>query len=152
MNHNNPANKPSIDAHKTRRDFFSLLWQATLGTSSILGLAGIIRFLSHNPNPSTVTRFDLGPVEQFSTNSITIFQPGRAAIFRTSSGLEARSLICPHLGCQVELNATGFDCPCHGSRFSLDGSLSKGPANSDLKKLRIEISQEGHIILDVSET
>lgn len=40
---------------------------------------------------------------------------------------------CPHLGCQLEWNPDErtWDCPCHGSRFSFDGQLLDGPAQTD---------------------
>lgn len=43
---------------------------------------------------------------------------------------------CPHLGCALKWNAAehSWDCPCHGSRFSEDGSVIDNPANGDLKK------------------
>lgn len=40
------------------------------------------------------------------------------------------SSICPHLGCLVQWDASAdqFHCPCHGSIYSADGSLVRGPA------------------------
>ena len=44
---------------------------------------------------------------------------------------------CSHLGCSVALNssAKSFDCPCHGSRFHLDGTVLHGPAAYPLSNL-----------------
>lgn len=44
---------------------------------------------------------------------------------------------CPHLGCIVNWNddEKSFDCPCHGSRFSCNGTVINGPSKKDLKKL-----------------
>jgi Rieske Fe-S protein len=44
---------------------------------------------------------------------------------------------CSHLGCSVALNASAqsFDCPCHGSRFHLDGTVLHGPAAYPLSNL-----------------
>ena len=40
---------------------------------------------------------------------------------------------CPHLGCALKYNKYEhtWDCPCHGSRFEIDGKLIDGPATSD---------------------
>ena len=44
---------------------------------------------------------------------------------------------CPHLGCSFNFNkdAKTFDCPCHGSRFRLNGSVLHGPAADPLSHL-----------------
>ena len=41
---------------------------------------------------------------------------------------------CTHLKCTVKWNndEKSWDCPCHGSRFSYEGKLLNGPANTDL--------------------
>ena len=45
---------------------------------------------------------------------------------------------CPHLGCALEWNSMehSWDCPCHGSRFSEDGTLMDNPATKDMKNSR----------------
>ena len=42
---------------------------------------------------------------------------------------------CPHLGCALKWNPSEhtWDCPCHGSRFSGDGSLIDNPAKHDAR-------------------
>ena len=43
---------------------------------------------------------------------------------------------CPHLGCALKWNDQehSWDCPCHGSRFSEDGTLLDNPSTEDLPK------------------
>jgi glycine/D-amino acid oxidase-like deaminating enzyme/nitrite reductase/ring-hydroxylating ferredoxin subunit len=55
----------------------------------------------------------------------------KVAAFRDEAGsLHAVSTRCTHLGCQVHWNAAErtWDCPCHGSRFAVDGEVLNGPA------------------------
>lgn len=59
----------------------------------------------------------------------------KLAVYRDQAGtVHKRSAVCPHLGCIVSWNSTErtWDCPCHGSRFSAEGKVYQGPANSDL--------------------
>jgi Rieske Fe-S protein len=71
------------------------------------------------------------------------FEGERCAIYRDESGeLQAVSPICTHLKCIVHWNGAekSWDCPCHGSRFSTDGSVIEGPAAAPLA--RIDLSRE----------
>jgi Rieske Fe-S protein len=59
----------------------------------------------------------------------------RLAVYRDPRGaVHAMSGVCTHLGCIVKFNEAEktWDCPCHGSRFSLDGSVIDGPATRAL--------------------
>lgn len=57
------------------------------------------------------------------------------AVYRDEAGaLHERSAVCTHLGCVVQWNPgeTSWDCPCHGSRFAVDGTVLNGPAHAPL--------------------
>ncbi len=57
------------------------------------------------------------------------------AVYRDDDGeLHAVSATCTHLGCTVAFNEAErtWDCPCHGSRFDVDGRVLDGPANAPL--------------------
>ena len=45
----------------------------------------------------------------------------RCTIVRTEGGMATISNTCTHLGCVIATTEIGFDCPCHGSRFEVDG-------------------------------
>lgn len=52
--------------------------------------------------------------------------------------LVALSPICTHLGCTVRKEAAFFRCPCHGSTYTLDGTVVRGPAEKALVQYRTE--------------
>src|SRR5258708_19129871 len=58
-------------------------------------------------------------------------------VVKNSGKLQCFAINCSHLGFRVGLNATdkSFDCPCHGSRFHLDGQRFAGPAPGPLSHL-----------------
>jgi len=44
---------------------------------------------------------------------------------------------CTHVACQVTTFDGGsgtYECPCHGSQFSMTGALRRGPASRDLRR------------------
>jgi glycine/D-amino acid oxidase-like deaminating enzyme/nitrite reductase/ring-hydroxylating ferredoxin subunit len=58
------------------------------------------------------------------------------AAYRDERGtVHAVSAVCTHMGCILGWNDTdrSWDCPCHGSRFDLDGSIIHGPAVKPLE-------------------
>jgi Rieske Fe-S protein len=58
-------------------------------------------------------------------------------VVKNQGKVEVFAINCSHLGCSIALNhgAQSFDCPCHGSRFHLDGTVLHGPAADPLAHL-----------------
>lgn len=68
----------------------------------------------------------------------------RLAVYRDPKGkLHAVSSVCTHLGCTVRWNRaeTTWDCPCHGSRFAIDGKVLDGPATRALAVREVPASK-----------
>jgi glycine/D-amino acid oxidase-like deaminating enzyme/nitrite reductase/ring-hydroxylating ferredoxin subunit len=67
----------------------------------------------------------------------------KVAAYRDREGeLHAVTAACSHLGCLVSFNTAEvtWDCPCHGSRFDVDGQVIAGPAVRDLTKVDADLS------------
>ena len=71
----------------------------------------------------------------------------------TSQGLRAWSAYCPHAGCEVDW-VDGDDavvCPCHASRFSVDGAVTHPPATANLDPYAAKLSPDQQtLIVDLS--
>lgn len=77
------------------------------------------------------------PFAEVFSPSRTILRPQLAvnAFEAAASMLTPTARRCPHLGCALKWNPCErtWDCPCHGSRFTEDGSLIDNPATGGLK-------------------
>ncbi len=79
------------------------------------------------------------PVEQLGPGQggIVRMDGDDVAAFRDPRGaLHVVSPVCTHMGCVVSWNEgeRSWDCPCHGSRFGIDGTVLQGPAVKDLAR------------------
>lgn len=102
------------------------------------------RLLSHNTH--AVTRLIGDRIEShprldrlqldLGEAAVVTTQDGPVAIYRDDTGKRhAVSAVCPHMGCLVSWNdgEQSWDCPCHGSRFDIDGTVLDTPAVTDLE-------------------
>lgn len=65
----------------------------------------------------------------------------KIAAYRDSDGeVHALNPVCTHAHCIVSWNQEerSWDCPCHGARFDIDGTVLTGPADMDLQKIEFE--------------
>ena len=62
------------------------------------------------------------------------------------SGFIALSPICSHAGCEVRVMPSSFECPCHGTVYSVEGEVEDGPAPRPLQRFVIEETAENFII------
>jgi cytochrome b6-f complex iron-sulfur subunit len=67
----------------------------------------------------------------------------------TAAGLMALYQRCVHLGCRVPWcgPSQGFECPCHGSKYSAIGEYFAGPAPRDLDRFVVELTPTGDFII-----
>ncbi len=60
----------------------------------------------------------------------------KVGIYTDKSGIEhIVHNLCPHLKCSLIFNERDktWDCPCHGSRFDIDGNVIEGPSVYNIK-------------------
>ena len=82
---------------------------------------------------------------------------GRERMYRagdetaTIKGVVALYKVCTHLGCIYPWNAATnrFECPCHGSKYRLDGRRIEAPAPRDLDRFPVTAyDADGNIVTD----
>jgi glycine/D-amino acid oxidase-like deaminating enzyme/nitrite reductase/ring-hydroxylating ferredoxin subunit len=123
-------------------------WSELFDPNRVKPLASARQFVKENVN--VARRFVSDRLTQRAPVALEELAPGegqvttagakQVAVSRDSDGrLRAVSARCTHLGCIVRWNAaeTTWDCPCHGSRFAVDGAVTEGPAVEDLQPRQI---------------
>ena len=129
-----------------RRDVLGLtaLWSAA--AASFVALFGALQLPKAAVLSSPSKKFRVTLPESLAPGQ-SFVPPGRGvALFRDAEGVYAVSTVCTHLGCLVRPVVDGFECPCHGSRFTHDGAVTKGPAPQPLPWLRVEGAGDDWIV------
>jgi Rieske Fe-S protein len=76
----------------------------------------------------------------FAELEVVVTQP-------TAGDFRGFTTICTHTACNVTRVAEGtIDCPCHGSRFHLDGTVAAGPAPRPLPQRPVTVV-DGQVVL-----
>jgi glycine/D-amino acid oxidase-like deaminating enzyme/nitrite reductase/ring-hydroxylating ferredoxin subunit len=124
-------------------------WAKLYRATRIKPLAQVREYVAENVDyPATLARDRLAASEVAGVHEIPRGQ-GRLlrehgkmlAVYRDQEGaLHARSAVCTHLGCHVRWNnaESSWDCPCHGSRFGVNGAVVNGPATKELAEAHLD--------------
>ena len=134
-----------------RRDFLALLGRGALWATAGITVVAVLRYLSFT-EPTTPQVFALDEPKSYPPDSTTPVAEGRAFIRHDERGLYAINATCTHLGCLVKQSQSGFDCPCHGSRYTPNGAVTNGPATQPLSYSELSINADGKVVLDLSQT
>lgn len=116
--------------------FYSIATAVTGGLSTQLALA--------SPLKSDAITIDLSK-DLTSVGDSKKIQ--KTIVVRTAEGNEPGSFValsgkCTHRGCKVSYKAEQkrFECPCHGSMYSIEGEVIHGPAKKALTKYTVSIN------------
>ena len=113
-----------------------------------IALAIMFRMLFPSLRPEKSSRFKIGRNSEFPNGTIKYFKVEKVYVFSDTDGIYAISAVCTHLGCVVNKEETGFTCPCHGSRYDLNGNVLKGAAPKNLPWYKISLLPSGLLEVD----
>ncbi|MBA3648976.1 MAG: Rieske (2Fe-2S) protein [Chitinophagales bacterium] len=135
--------------HITRRNFLKL--SGTVGACACgIGAFSLIESCSTTgksvatakPNITETADQLFFPKSMVSEKGYMLIQSRRFkepifATLNTDGSYTAVRLLCTHKGCTLHPAQGKLLCPCHGSEFTVDGAVTKGPAKTDLEKYSV---------------
>ncbi len=161
-----------VDPNVSRRTFLTWYMAGLMTATVVAGLAPILVFI-WPPPPAGVKNGDVTvtpgtPISKLGDDEAVRFDAPQNAGFTLQDGGGANhkdgiaysgyavktggktsyyAVNCSHLGCSINFNkdAKRFECPCHGSRFSIDGQVVHGPAAFPLSHLKV--TEQGDSLL-----
>ncbi len=138
----------ATEAVEGRRTFISWITAGALVLSA--GLMGIFNLIFLRPRVTygPPSKFRVGKPDGYSSGAEVVFPAARVVVRRRGDEFAAISLVCTHLGCVVNPTDSGFDCPCHGSKYDSAGNVVAGPAPKRLSWYRIAQAPNGELEVD----
>jgi cytochrome b6-f complex iron-sulfur subunit len=143
---------PTSDEEMARRKILTLLGTGALTVAGLGTAITGLRFLEPSVVYEEDARVGVGRPEEIAIGTVLVVTKHKIYVIRSTAGFFALSSVCTHLGCMtryVPENAQ-LACPCHGSRFSLEGKVTAGPAPRPLRRLQITV-ERGMLVVDASK-
>jgi Rieske Fe-S protein len=134
----------------------SLDRRAVLAGGAALGAAGLVTGCATAPAPtpaapaggSGAAGTSVGPAAEVPVGGGKVFEALEVVVTQPTPGqFRGFSAVCTHTGCIVTSVTDGtINCPCHGSKFGLDGARVAGPAPRPLRERPVTVT-DGQIVL-----
>ncbi len=93
--------------------------------------------------PANVALTTVGGALKLKVNNLTLI-----CVRASTTAVDTLSDICTHAGCALNYSSSVMQlvCPCHGSRFSLTGSVVKGPAIKPITSYATTFDQAKNLV------
>jgi Rieske Fe-S protein len=114
-----------------------------------LATAGCQSTGSNGPSSALPQTINAGSASQYAADGIySRYRDLGFFIVRQGDKLFALSSYCTHRKCKLTAESDRtFLCPCHGSTFSADGHVTKGPAKLDLPIYSTSSNEQGQLLV-----
>jgi cytochrome b6-f complex iron-sulfur subunit len=143
---------PTTNEEFARRKALALLGTGALAVAGLGTAITGFRFLEPSVVYEEDARVSVGKPDEIPPGTVLVIPKHGLYVIRSAAGFFALSSVCTHLGCMtryVPENAQ-IACPCHGSRFSIEGKVTAGPAPRPLRRLQITV-EHGVLVVDASK-
>lgn len=123
-------------------------YEKVFSPSRIKPVSGFTEFVKENTDVAyhfVADRFSIHETDsvkrlQNDSGKVIEIDGQKIAAYRDEKGIiHALSPVCTHAKCIVNWNQEekSWDCPCHGARYDIDGTVLNGPADKALQKLDV---------------
>jgi Rieske Fe-S protein len=131
-----------------RREFVVL----ATATAAACACCGEAALAGEPPSKTPLPKgpFDCGPKTKFASDGVSdeFAKKERILNVRHEGRIYAPTATCTHKNCAVKLKDKEIVCPCHGSKFTIQGTSLKGPAKGSLYRYAIKVDDNGNLIVD----
>jgi cytochrome b6-f complex iron-sulfur subunit len=138
--------KPDV----SRREFFGRIGVSACAVAAVGSGVVTLDYLKPKVLFEPSSSFIAGTPLDFSDGVVRFQKEKKAFVIGTSAGVYALSAVCTHLGCIARFKSDEkvIACPCHGSRFDLEGNVIHGPAPRPLPWLDVTEDAQGNLVVD----